>query len=69
MEKRPTKIIRRAAVVERTGLPVSSLYLLIAQGRFPKPVTISERSVGWIEQEINDWMEARIAQRNKTGAA
>ncbi len=69
MEKQPTKFIRRAAVVERTGLPTSSLYLLISQGRFPKPVPISERSVGWVEREVDDWLEARIAERNKTEAA
>jgi prophage regulatory protein len=68
MEKRPTKIIRRPAVVERTGLPVSSLYLLIAQGRFPKPVAISERSVGWVEAEVDAWLEARIARRDMEAA-
>ncbi len=68
MEKQPTKIIRRPAVVERTGLPVSSLYLLIAQGRFPKPVPISERSVGWVEAEVDAWLEARIAQRDMEAA-
>jgi hypothetical protein len=39
-----------------------------AQGRFPKPVSISDRSVGWVEAEVDAWLEARIAQRDMEAA-
>jgi len=58
------KLLRRAAVLERTGLPRSSLYDEMARGTFPRPVNISDRAVGWIEDEIDSWLAARIAERD-----
>jgi prophage regulatory protein len=57
-------ILRLAAVEAKTGLPCSSIYELIGQQLFPEPVGLSKRRVGWIEQEINQWIEARIAARD-----
>jgi prophage regulatory protein len=57
-------ILRLAAVEAKTGLPCSSIYELIALAQFPEPVGLSKRRVGWIEQEINQWIEARIAARD-----
>jgi len=36
----------------------------MAEGTFPKPVPIGTKAVGWIEDEIDAWIEARIAERN-----
>jgi prophage regulatory protein len=57
-------ILRRADVERATGLPRSTLYEMMAAGRFPKPVRIGARSVGWIETEILGWQKARIAERD-----
>ena len=27
---------------------------------FPKPIKLSSRSVGWLEFEVNDWIDQRI---------
>ena len=32
-------------------------------GRFPKRVPIGPGRVAWIEQEIQDWMQARVGDR------
>lgn len=56
-------LIRREEVLRRTGLPKSTLYTAIAEGTFPAPVPISERSRAWVEQEVDDWIAARIAAR------
>jgi len=37
---------------------------LEAQGLFPKRVRLSVGRVGWVDQEIDDWIEARIAERD-----
>jgi len=52
-----TKIIRLPQVIERTGLSRSSIYDYINKGTFPKQVNISQRSVGWYESEIDDWLK------------
>lgn len=58
-------ILRRKSVELRTGLSRSSLYNAIAAGTFPAPVPLGEKSVGWIESEIQSWLESRVAARNE----
>jgi prophage regulatory protein len=52
--ERPLRILRKPEVMARTGLPSSTLYTLMAQGKFPRPVKIGERSVGWSEQVVEE---------------
>lgn len=56
-------LIRLKNVLSKTGLSRSHTYALIGQGRFPKPVKLSEKSVAWVESEIDYWIEQRIAER------
>ncbi len=60
------KILRLPAVKELTGLSRSSIYLYISKGEFPAPVPLSVRSVGWLENEVNEWIEVRVNTRHKT---
>jgi len=53
-------ILRLPAVKTRTGLSRSTIYLRISEGRFPKPVSLGSRAVGWIESEVNSWLEKQI---------
>lgn len=56
----PTKVLRLPEVKARTGLSRSSIYLRISQSRFPKPISLGGRAVGWLESEIEDWLEEKI---------
>ncbi len=38
-------------------------------GEFPKRVPLGDRSHGWLESEIDDWIVARMAQRHTGEAA
>ena len=53
-------ILRLPAVKARTGLSRSTIYLRISEGSFPKPVSLGSRAVGWVESEINDWLDQQI---------
>jgi len=55
-----TSILRLPAVLARTGLSRSTIYLRISEGRFPKPVSLGGRAVGWVEAEINAWLNRQI---------
>jgi len=57
-------ILRRPEVERATGLPRSTIYQLMADGRFPKPVSLGARSVGWLETEIGAWQKDRISRRD-----
>ena len=55
-----TRIIRRAEVVERTGLSESSIQRRLKSGEFPSPLRLggpNSRSVGWREEDIDAWLE------------
>lgn len=54
-------LIRKRAVLERTALSNTSLYRLIAKGEFPKPIKLGPRAVAWVEEDIQEWIESRIA--------
>lgn len=55
-----TTFRRLPYVMERTGLSRSSIYLRIKQSSFPEPVSLGSRAVGWIDAEIEQWIEDRI---------
>jgi prophage regulatory protein len=61
-------MLRLPAVKTRTGLSRSTIYLRIAQGTFPRPVSLGGRAVGWLEAEIQDWLQRRIEVSRKTKA-
>jgi prophage regulatory protein len=64
-------LLRRPQVEQRTGLPRSSLYEYIKDGRFPRPVRLGPRAVGWLESEVSDWINTRVklARQNRTQGA
>jgi prophage regulatory protein len=35
-------------------------------GSFPKPIPVSDTKIAWIEEEIDDWLEARKRLRDET---
>jgi len=59
-------ILRLAEVQKRIGLCRSRIYQLIEAGKFPKQIKLSERASGWLESEINEWIEERIQARGES---
>ncbi|AWR47411.1 TPA: AlpA family transcriptional regulator [Pseudomonas aeruginosa] len=62
------RIIRLKDVIDSTGIARSTIYKLIGEGEFPKPVPLVGRSVGWVESEVHEWIKARIAERDRTNS-
>ena len=56
-----TRILRLPEVLVRTGLSKSSIYLRISQSSFPKPIPLGGRAVGWVEGQVEHWLERQIA--------
>jgi prophage regulatory protein len=54
--------------MEKTGLSKSTMYQEIDLGKFPKPVHLSARTVGWLESEVDDWIQARKPKTRKTSS-
>ena len=56
------RILKLPTVISRTGLGRSTIYAKVARHEFPSPIQLSERSVGWLETDIEAWIEQRISQ-------
>lgn len=57
----PTVVLRRRTVEARTGLSRSTIYLRMAQGTFPKSIPLGPRAIGWLEVEVEAWLQAQVA--------
>ena len=60
-------ILRLPDVKARTGLSRSTIYLRLAEGSFPRPVSLGARSIGFVEAEIDAWVDERIRARPDMG--
>lgn len=58
------RIIRLKEVMAMTGLGRSTLYKLLAEGKFPKSVSLGERAIGFVLSEVEDWIKQRIVERD-----
>jgi prophage regulatory protein len=50
--------------MSNTGLGRSTIYKYIAEGMFPKPVSLGARAVAWVESEVEDWILDKVEQRD-----
>lgn len=54
------RFIKLKEVMKLTSLSRSSIYLYIQNNKFPKQITIGERSVAWNLSEIQSWMNGKL---------
>lgn len=53
------RYLRMPEVKEQTGLAKTTIYRLIREHSFPKPVRIASRAVAWRESAIEAWKAER----------
>ncbi|RYM64754.1 dipicolinate synthase [Serratia liquefaciens] len=56
------KLLRLPEVQKRTGYSRAWLYRLMREERFPAAIKIGSRSIAFIESEIDEWINQRIAE-------
>ncbi len=56
-------IIKIAAVVDKTELSKSTIYAMIKRKEFPAQLCLHRRAVGWLEDEIDEWIVERITEK------
>jgi prophage regulatory protein len=62
------RVLRLPEVEVMVGLGHSIIYEKIAEGTFPPPVELTPTARGWVESEIEDWLDQRIAERDASTA-
>ncbi|MCE8520825.1 AlpA family transcriptional regulator [Ruegeria pomeroyi] len=58
-----SKILRRPEVEARLGLSRSTIYDWMKEGKFPAPIALGKRMVGWRESDIEAWLDG-LPKRN-----
>ena len=77
MDKKHTpqkRFIRLPEVLNRTGFGRTSIYRKMEEGTFPRSVKLGgpledpnafdSRAVAWIEDDVDQWIESRIEERD-----
>ena len=71
---RQKKFIRLPEVLSRTGYGRTTIYRKMEDGSFPRSVKLGgppkdpnafdSRAIAWIEDEVEQWIESRIEERD-----
>ena len=57
-------MLKLKEVQKLTGLSRSSIYAYIDKGLFPAQIKLGERSVAWLDSEIESWVDSKINARD-----
>lgn len=58
------RILRMKQLIDRTSLSRATLYVLMASDpTFPKKIQLTARSIGFLESEVDEWINARAQLR------
>ncbi len=60
------RILRLDEVKSKTGLSKSAIYSRVSQGTFPRPRALGPKASGWVESEIDKWIETRPIADDRT---
>ncbi len=60
------KLLSFDQLAEAKGVPYSRDHLrrLVKAGTFPAPVPLSDKRIAWVESEVDQWVDQRIAERD-----
>lgn len=60
------RVLRMKAVTDKIGVARSTIYDWMDErskrydASFPKPVRLGGNSIGWIESDLNQWLESKL---------
>ena len=57
-------LLKIQKVIEITTLSRSTIYRLVESGKFPRPVKLTTRTIGWLEEEVRDFLQEKIDNRD-----
>lgn len=61
------RIMRMSEVIKAAGYSRASIYKFMAEGSFPKSKKLGLRAVGWNSQEIQAWVNEKLAGEDANG--
>jgi prophage regulatory protein len=61
-----SNVLRLPQVKIKVGLSRSSIYAAVAQGKFPNPIRLGARAVGWLESDVDEWVSQQVELSRKS---
>lgn len=58
------RILKLKEVLKKTSLGKTTLYMLIKESDFPQSIKLGLRAVGWLESDIDSWIQRKIDSRS-----
>ena len=58
------RFIRKKEAAERVGYHPVHIMRLVKVGKFPRPVRLGPGALAFVESEIEEWLQQRIAERD-----
>lgn len=59
---RNDRILRLGEVMRKVGVGKTSIYEGVHKGTFPAPIKLGPRASGWLQSEVEAWLQERIEQ-------
>lgn len=56
-----TQLVRRSDVQKMVCLSRTTLYRLMGEGKFPRPIKIGDKAIAWRQADIEAWIASREA--------
>ena len=61
------KLLKAQDVADLTSMSRSHLHRLARDGKFPKPIKISENRSAWLESDVQEWISECIRKHHAGG--
>ena len=58
---RSHRILRWPELRNTVGYSRTNIYYLMKKGDFPQAIKLGGRAIGWLESEVNEWINDRVA--------
>ena len=62
---RSHRILRSPELRNTVGYSRTNIYYLMKKGDFPQAIKLGGRAIGWLEYEVNEWINERVAISRK----
>jgi prophage regulatory protein len=61
------RILKAQEVAQKTSMSVSNIRRLAREGKFPKPIPLTENRSGWLESEVDEWISECLRKHHAGG--
>ena len=62
------RLLKAKQVADKTSISIPHIRRLAREGKFPKPMKISECRSGWLEEDVDAWI-SECVRRHKSGSS